>query len=193
MEPSKSPLTTEPSLNGCHAQAAAVSVAGGYKSMAGLTCDLLLVALEALYLAHGANVEQLEHLIAASTQNPIAVLVPLDRHDGVLVRVTEQLLSTRTLGPRTTHMVAMFCALFESHNLIRLSLLPDTMSELCGCQLTSFTSQPWPVSTLSCVCVAKSQIFSVTSSEHDANLMSVGQKLRGVSTCHEGEYIAVRT
>lgn len=61
--------------------------------------------------------------------------------------------------------------------LIRLSLLPETIRDLYGCQLTHLTSQPCPVNTFSSLHLPKSQILSVTSSEHDTNFASVGEKL----------------
>lgn len=57
---------------------------------------------EALHFTHGTNVKQFEHLIASSTQNPIAVLVPLDCDHCVLVCVT---VSTRSALQYTyTHL-----------------------------------------------------------------------------------------
>ena len=57
------------------------------------------------------------------------------------------------------------------------SLLPDMIKALCGCQSTHLTSEPWPCRTLSSVAVTKSKMRTVRSSEHDVNLLSVGEKL----------------
>ena len=58
-----------------------------------------------------------------------------------------------------------------------LSLDPDAKRPLVGCQSTHFTSAPWPLRTLSSIQLKKSQTRTVPSSEHDANLASVGLKL----------------
>lgn len=50
-----------------------------------------------------------------------------------------------------TYNVAKDCPLFGSQSLIGcwLSLLPETISDFCGCQWTHLTSAPWPLNTRS--------------------------------------------
>ena len=42
------------------------------------------------------------------------------------------------------YRVVTFLAVFGSHSFTRLSLLPEAMSEIIGCQSTAFTSHPCP-------------------------------------------------
>ena len=76
-------------------------------------------------------------------------------------------------------MVCILRAFLASHNMMGCceSLLPDMIKALCGCQSTHLTSEPWPCRTLSSVAVTKSKMRTVRSSEHDVNLLSVGEKL----------------
>ena len=69
---------------------------------------------------------------------------------------------------------------FGSHSLTGcwLSLLPEAIKDLYGCQSTPLTSAPCPRSMRSSKQRKKSQILTVPSSEQVANFESVGQKLR---------------
>ena len=75
-----------------------------------------------------------------------------------------------------------------SHNLIKLSLLPEMRIDFWGCQERHFTSQPWPVKMFSSWHRPKSQILILTSSEHEANFRSVGlnlQNIKNMGLLHE--------
>lgn len=66
---------------------------------------------------------------------------------------------------------------FGSHSLTRLSFEPDAKSDFEGCQSMHFTSHPWPDRTRSSDASAKFHILILPSSEHEANLLSEGEKL----------------
>lgn len=78
---------------------------------------------------------------------------------------------------KRTHSVVNSFAVFGSHNLIKLSLDPEAIKALYGCQSTHFTSHPWPDNALSSTPVLKSQIFISESSEPVANRVSDGANL----------------
>lgn len=77
------------------------------------------------------------------------------------------------------YSVARLCPDLGSHSFTGcwLSLLPDAISALVGCQSTPFTSAPCPRRIRSSWHRRKSQRRTVPSSEQVANLVSVGQKL----------------
>ncbi len=65
-----------------------------------------------------------------------------------------------------------------SQNLTWWSLDPETSSPFVGCQSHDFTSQLWPVRTVSQVREVKSKILRVVSSEAERNLVSLGAQQR---------------
>ena len=69
----------------------------------------------------------------------------------------------------------MLLAARGSQSLTKLSLDPDTMSPILGCQSALLTSQWWPASVLSSFPLLKFQIFIDESSEAVKNLESLGE------------------
>lgn len=123
------------------------NIAAPYKK-AILTADFFFVTLERVDVLHGSDIIKLDDLVARSCCYEIAVWTPRAILDRVLVAVADkgcisdklEILFACTAA--STHNVARTVLDRGSQNLTRLSLLPETIRPLVGCQSTHLTSQP---------------------------------------------------